>query len=72
MPHVLKYQGERVFEGAVDPYEWKDVAMGEEVVCLCFPEEPLGVALVVSTWTYRGLLELTMHTWSKSKRRYMR
>ena len=47
MFHVVEHQAERVLEGAVYPYEWYDVPMREEVVCVCFPVKSLGVVLVV-------------------------
>jgi len=41
--HVVEHQAERMFKSAEYPYEWYDVPVREEVVCVCFPVESPGV-----------------------------
>jgi len=51
-----------MFEGAVDPYEWYYVPVREEVVCVCFPVESLGVVLVVVSVKVVSASAVTHHT----------
>ena len=68
MFHEVEHQGERVLEGTIYPYEGHDVPMRKEVVCVCFPLEPLGAVLFHPYRPYQCLSKLTIRTRSQSKR----